>query len=581
MSDSIQRAAGDMARKSPELFAACALSLHAYLDAGATIKNATGRTLKEVMTSTGAESEQTMRARMARPGWWARVMRKHLARESECLKIAQRWPVRAVRESGYETDRLHVDYVSVDEREVITDENHGGGEIRYVSDDALRAYRSGRKRAARAAARVRMVSTSGHVSTMALLQEQGGGERGDVARHAAMSSGLARICAERGLHPVMVTLTAPPRMHPSAKSYDGTTPQQAQEHLSGCWRRAYKALHAQGVRAPFVRVVEPHKDGCPHWHVCLWVDGTGQALSVQRVLEDAFLWEHEPDAPGSLVHRVKWDPVRAEGQDAAVVVIAYLLKYMRKHLQGGENVDLEAGDRDRIAAWGAIHGIRRIRIAGPVSRKLWDALRTFKLLDLIGEGAPHQVLAAVAAACSGDALEASKVLADTAAHVLMTRRGEWIDAETGEVFDLPKTVHGESAPATPYALRVGDWCGGIIRSAWIQSAAMPGQIISKHIVPDFGPWAELVRMRGGEALDPLGSLALTVQTSHEGPEMDVRAVLEPLQATPEAKRRAPGWVQEAEKRRMSVEEAYCNKDSHRVIDKVARKEWLDLIRTGR
>lgn len=56
---------------------------------------------------------------------------------------------------------------------------------------------------------------------------------------------------------------------------------QAHASLGKRWQSILRDLHRYGIGISGLRVVEPHKDGCPHWHLWLLYAPKHQ----QRILE--------------------------------------------------------------------------------------------------------------------------------------------------------------------------------------------------------------------------------------------------------------------------------------------------------
>lgn len=86
---------------------------------------------------------------------------------------------------------------------------------------------------------------------------------------------MVRDAEKRGDVCVMLTLTLPSRFHPLHKGvanpeYAGATPRDGQEWLLTMWGKARAAIGRAGFRTYGVRVVEPHHDGTPHWHVLMF-----------------------------------------------------------------------------------------------------------------------------------------------------------------------------------------------------------------------------------------------------------------------------------------------------------------------
>lgn len=81
------------------------------------------------------------------------------------------------------------------------------------------------------------------------------------------------LADENGLATGMLTLTLEPKWHPNpsrgANSWNGSTPREAHRSMGKRWQSILRDLDRAGVGVSGLRVAEPHKDGCPHWH--LWL----------------------------------------------------------------------------------------------------------------------------------------------------------------------------------------------------------------------------------------------------------------------------------------------------------------------
>lgn len=256
----------------------------------------------------------------------------------------------------------------------------------YCTDATVR--RRKQQHARNAATLAGLLAVSDRGERIAADELAAAGQANPANRSAEMLvrlRGIERTAAARGDACAFVTITAPGYMHPRAAgstvpnpNYAGTTPTQAHKHLAACWARARAALARLNITARGIRVVEPHKDGTPHWHMLVWLppDQMAPALDVMRAhaLRDA------PDEPGAQAHRFKVehiDPARGSA-------IGYVIKYLAKHLpsKGSRTVgdDADEGDaapdtRERIDAWAAVWGIRRFQFFGIAPVTIWRELR--------------------------------------------------------------------------------------------------------------------------------------------------------------------------------------------------------------
>lgn len=176
------------------------------------------------------------------------------------------------------------------------------------------------------------------------------------------------------------TLTTPSRMHASLHSglanpnFDNTTPIQAHEYLTHLWALIRAELHRQNIRPYGFRVVEPHHDGTPHWHLLLFMPDY-QRPTVRKVMQDYALAD-SGDEPGAKEHRFKVISIDPQQGTAA----GYLAKYVAKNIDGyAIEKDLYGNDApeaaERITAWVNTWGIRQFQQIGGPSVTVWRQLR--------------------------------------------------------------------------------------------------------------------------------------------------------------------------------------------------------------
>ncbi|RZM76432.1 replication endonuclease [Pseudoalteromonas rubra] len=182
------------------------------------------------------------------------------------------------------------------------------------------------------------------------------------------------------------TITAPSRFHsvhasgiPNRK-YDGSTPNDAQDYFNDLWKRARALFAKAGIRPYGFRVVEPHHDGCPHWHMLLFM-AKGQAVKARKILKSLAL----KDTPGEV--RTSSTRFKAISIDKSKGSAAgYIAKYITKAVNG-EHINQvtcpEAGKisiapadaAERASTWASTFNIRRFQQIGGPSVTTWRELR--------------------------------------------------------------------------------------------------------------------------------------------------------------------------------------------------------------
>lgn len=92
--------------------------------------------------------------------------------------------------------------------------------------------------------------------------------------------GFETVAEENGMMAGFITTTCPSRFHafktgrkgevfPNSK-YAGTTPRDAQKHLTDTWARLRSFLGRRKIPIMGFRICEPHHDATPHWHMLLF-----------------------------------------------------------------------------------------------------------------------------------------------------------------------------------------------------------------------------------------------------------------------------------------------------------------------
>lgn len=157
--------------------------------------------------------------------------------------------------------------------------------------------------------------------------------------------------------------------------YPRFTARDVQDYLCALWARA-RAQFKKHAIAPFgIRVVEPHHDGCPHWHLLLWV-AKDRATKMLAILRAKALEEDGTEA-GAADHRMKVEAIDPSKGSA----VGYISKYLAKNIDGHRmDTDDESGlsaedGADRVAKWASNHRIRQFQTLGTPPVTVWRELR--------------------------------------------------------------------------------------------------------------------------------------------------------------------------------------------------------------
>jgi len=193
-------------------------------------------------------------------------------------------------------------------------------------------------------------------------------------------SGFEQLAKECGHIGVFYTLTCPSRMHAMHHHgerntrYDGTTPRDAQTYLNRQWRRVRAALKRKGITVYGLRVVEPHHDETPHWHLLLFM-APRHARSVTEIMRHYAL-QVDGDEPGASERRLTVERIDPKKGSAAGYVAKYISKNIDGHgLDAGEFGEDPVHAADRVEAWASTWGVRQFQQVGGPSVSVWRELR--------------------------------------------------------------------------------------------------------------------------------------------------------------------------------------------------------------
>lgn len=115
------------------------------------------------------------------------------------------------------------------------------------------------------------------------------------------------IAKQKGYVPMFYTGTCPSKYHPNSDKWNGATPKDAQNYLTRTWARSRSKLARLGIEYFGIRVAEPHADGCPHWHMLLFIP-KNRVQWVTAILRKYFIAEDTEELYkryGALTNKLK------------------------------------------------------------------------------------------------------------------------------------------------------------------------------------------------------------------------------------------------------------------------------------
>lgn len=241
-----------------------------------------------------------------------------------------------------------------------------------------------------------------------------------IRRMELMSNiaGIEGFAASQHHCGLFITLTTPSKYHPTRQvgnkanrrvqlnhKWDGEaySPKDGQRYLCGIWSKMRTAFKDRELKVYGMRVVEPHHDGTPHWHMLLFCHPK-QRSAVIAVMRQYALKE-DGDERGAKENRFQCKHMY-KGCAAG-----YIAKYVAKNIDGyaleGE-VDFETGKplsdaAAAVTAWASIWRIPQFRPIGVPTLGAYRECRSQSLRGIsLAKSFDQRVEAVRAAADAGD-----------------------------------------------------------------------------------------------------------------------------------------------------------------------------------
>lgn len=194
---------------------------------------------------------------------------------------------------------------------------------------------------------------------------------------------------------LFITLTTPSKYHPLKTTGTGSspvfnqkwdqhafTPKDAQRYLVAVWAKIRTTFKDRNLKVYGVRVVEPHHDGTPHWHMMLFTP-QHQQQKVAEVMR-RYALEEDSDEPGAAESRFNCKPLNRGG------AAGYIAKYVAKNIDGyaldGET-DFDSGRlltdiATAVTSWASTWRIPQFHAIGIPSVGAWRECRRIRYQNL-------------------------------------------------------------------------------------------------------------------------------------------------------------------------------------------------------
>lgn len=328
--------------------------------------------------------------------WWARKLKTVRKRYLELLEIA--------------TGQVGKDLFRSSNKRVIKRKGISPYSSKNAQAEFIESQKSGRKYLER----LELESDKGDVIDLISAVDAGmanpANRRNELMLRIRETEELAK---EMGYVGVFYTLTCPSKFHPNSEKWNGATPKDAQAYLVQTWSRARAKLARLGLNYFGIRVAEPHADGCPHWHMMLFMSPK-KMQTATAIMRKYFIEEDRNELikrydnrkslfKTYLQKRQAWGFKKKQGIKAKApekfyrtfsprftaitmdpnkgTAAGYIAKYISKNIDGfqvTDHEDAETGENiqvNPVLAWASTWGIRQFQFQGSPSVTVYRELR--------------------------------------------------------------------------------------------------------------------------------------------------------------------------------------------------------------
>ena len=337
----------------------------------------------------------------------------------------------------------------------------GGKGALYADSYTMQRWKERQANAAVFAAAMVLVTASG--KTVPMSEIMANSQKAALARLYSMTKGMDGVAVRQGWAAVFVSVTLPPEFHPNPSkgnnSYDPRlSPKHADTELKDRLKRLRSRMNKACIPSFGTRIAEPHKDGCPHGHLVLYMP-QADIPRLKAMLKD--LWPDPSDGQEDEEEkRIATKCVTIDRARAAPTT--YLFKYLVKSMNAppgtgtaqADGKDREDGDHlanhERHRAWASERGIRRWAMWGTHGmQRVWQCLHQRKEMPADAPKAAQDAWKAIKEGRYGDALDASGAVKHAAtqpripaATVAVQAAAAWAASDTATAFSAALAEHG-------------------------------------------------------------------------------------------------------------------------------------------
>ena len=230
-------------------------------------------------------------------------------------------------------------------------------------------------------------------------------------------AGIERYAASVGDVGMFITITTPSKYHPTRQVGKGEnktvqlnhcwndeayTPKDGQRYLCGIWSKMRTAFKDNDLQVYGMRVVEPHHDATPHWHMMLFCKRSQrkQIIDIMR----RYAMKEDGNERGAARNRFEAKHLNKGG------AAGYIAKYIAKNIDGyalDGQLDKDTGKplkdtASAVTAWASTWRIPQFKPIGIPTMGAYRELRKLPRGVSIANDFDERVEAARAAADEGE-----------------------------------------------------------------------------------------------------------------------------------------------------------------------------------